>query len=95
MLAIDPDAPLTFEGDIMFYNATLDGAPVRAGITLAAFERLMARAGFLPDSDPVNAMIIDMLAMLQPTIEAYLQVKHFQFGTDEPLVIDTSDLVTH
>jgi len=79
----------------MFYNATLDGAPVRAGITLGAFERLMARAGFDADRDLGGAMIGDMLSLLQPTIEAYLQAKHFHAGADVPLLIDTPDLLTH
>ena len=94
MVQFDCD-PLLVEDGVMFGRVTIDGAQVRAGITLPAFEQLIRRAGFDPDGH-FGAMIVgDLLGMLKPTIEAYLQVKHFHDGMHEPLVIDTPDLVTH
>lgn len=96
MLVMDPDAVPVFEAGIMLYNVTIDGTPIRAGITLAAFEELMARAGYEADRDLGGVMVGDMLALLKLTIEAHLQSKHYrQGGSEHPLLIDVADLVTH
>lgn len=87
--------PLTFEDGIMFGRVTIDGDEVRAGITLPAFERLIARAGFDPDRDFGTMMVSDLIRLLRPTIEAHLQSKHFARANDDPLIIDVGDLVTH
>ena len=93
---MDTELLPVFKAGIMFYHATLDGAPIRAGITLDAFERLMARAGLDAERCFGEAMIDDMLAMLKPTIEAHLQSKHYREGEGvDPLIIDVEDLVTH
>jgi hypothetical protein len=74
---------------------TIDGPEVRAGITLPAFETLIARAGPDLDRDIGRVMVSDIIGLLRPAIEAHLQSKHFHQGVDDgALIIDTPDLVT-
>lgn len=93
-MLFDTDA-LTFEDGVMFGHVTVDGARVAAGITLPAFEELIGRAGFDADRDFGQVMVSDIISLLRPTIEVYLQSKHFGSASGEPLIIDLPDLVTH
>jgi hypothetical protein len=96
MFAIDPDSAPVFEDGIMLYDVTIDGTPVRAGITLDAFDVLMARAGYDAANDWGEVMVGDLLTRLRPAIEAHLQSKHFRMGaTEDPLIIEVTDLLTH
>jgi hypothetical protein len=95
MILFDSET-MTVEGGVMFGRVTIDGTDVRAGITIEAFERLIARAGYDPDRDFGRIMVGDIMGMLKPTIEAHLQTKHFREGlTGAPIIIDVADLVTH
>jgi len=95
MLRFDGE-PLQFEDGVMFGRVTVDGAEIRAGITLEAFEMLIERAGFDADRDFGQVMVANIIDLLRPTIEAHLQAKHFAGHAEEgPLVIEKSDLVVH
>jgi hypothetical protein len=96
MFAIDPEAVPVFVAGIMLLHVAVDGEPVRAGITLEAFDLLMARAGYDADDDWGEVVAGDLLDRLRPAIEAHLQSKHFRIGsTEQPLIIELADLMTH